>query len=586
MRNPRKWSEQPVYLDNLVNGNNYTLLVDLDEPDLSLRNKPVSVTTWWSGLYRADGRYVNFATDIRAESDAIGAAIRIGSAQVLEPTSQDNATLIGRQAQAHHANSISIGTASISGTPLAVHAGLYDVAPSVAIGSAANARNGGVALGIAAKASDTNDGGTLVFSESGVAIGAHAEATGHRSVAIGAYATVAEGYSYGCAIGYGAAPVMPGEVAIGSWDNHSHVRIPMPGAAVDSASGALRVAGGVSTQDAVISDKPSRFNGTTVAGGPDGAIQIYRLTPPTLTPGLHTIYMGDGITGGSGNWNVVIGDDAVSTGPNIYSVIVGVEASAAIGNGVAVGHRAAASNDGAVAVGKQATAEGDGTVCVGVNTSSAQSNAISIGKNANSAGYEALAIGKNAFTTGGAGTGGASVIALGVGARAGHETNCADSIAIGTSATTNIANGRESIVIGLSATALERRGVAIGPTAQVGRDAVALGSAAQATFQYSVAIGAGAVTASLGQIVLGTALNHNHVNIPMTNAATSTTTGALRVAGGVGIQGALHVGGGIKVAGDITFGSAYVAGAPTPTGYLVVRDVNGVAYKIPAQALI
>jgi hypothetical protein len=32
-------------------------------------------------------------------------------------------------------------------------------------------------------------------------------------------------------------------------------------------------------------------------------------------------------------------------------------------------------------------------------------------------------------------------------------------------------------------------------------------------------------------------------------------------------------------------GNAYVAGAPTATGYIVIKDSTGTSYKIPAQAL-
>ena len=35
----------------------------------------------------------------------------------------------------------------------------------------------------------------------------------------------------------------------------------------------------------------------------------------------------------------------------------------------------------------------------------------------------------------------------------------------------------------------------------------------------------------------------------------------------------------------LKLGNAYVAGAPTATGYIVIKDSTGTSYKIPAVAL-
>ena len=35
----------------------------------------------------------------------------------------------------------------------------------------------------------------------------------------------------------------------------------------------------------------------------------------------------------------------------------------------------------------------------------------------------------------------------------------------------------------------------------------------------------------------------------------------------------------------LKLGNAYTAGAPTPTGYVVIQDSNGTSYKIPAEAV-
>ena len=39
------------------------------------------------------------------------------------------------------------------------------------------------------------------------------------------------------------------------------------------------------------------------------------------------------------------------------------------------------------------------------------------------------------------------------------------------------------------------------------------------------------------------------------------------------------------IKGKLTTDTAYAAGAPTPTGYLVLYDANGTAYKVPAEAV-
>ncbi len=41
----------------------------------------------------------------------------------------------------------------------------------------------------------------------------------------------------------------------------------------------------------------------------------------------------------------------------------------------------------------------------------------------------------------------------------------------------------------------------------------------------------------------------------------------------------------VKIGGSFQVGNAYVAGAPTATGYIVIKDSTGTSYKIPAVAL-
>jgi hypothetical protein len=129
------------------------------------------------------------------------------------------------------------------------------------------------------------------------------------------------------------------------------------------------------------------------------------------------------------------------------------------------------------------------------------------------------------------------------------------------------------------------------------------------------------------------------LKVETTTASTSTSSGALVVSGGVGVAGAVFSGGYVHPGGDSNFyirgtnsgngliygnivsadvgstfrvrnaagsstyldvdssnvtissgvglklGNAYVAGAPTATGYIVIKDSTGTSYKIPAVAL-
>jgi hypothetical protein len=129
------------------------------------------------------------------------------------------------------------------------------------------------------------------------------------------------------------------------------------------------------------------------------------------------------------------------------------------------------------------------------------------------------------------------------------------------------------------------------------------------------------------------------VSVLSSTASTSTSSGALVVSGGVGVAGAVFSGGYVHPGGDSNFyirgtgssnglitgaivsvdtsanfrvrnaagsstyldvdssnvtissgvglklGNAYVAGAPTATGYIVIKDSTGTSYKIPAVAL-
>ncbi len=43
--------------------------------------------------------------------------------------------------------------------------------------------------------------------------------------------------------------------------------------------------------------------------------------------------------------------------------------------------------------------------------------------------------------------------------------------------------------------------------------------------------------------------------------------------------------GDFRITGTLQVGNTYTAGAPTATGYIVIKDSTGTSYKIPAVAL-
>jgi hypothetical protein len=150
----------------------------------------------------------------------------------------------------------------------------------------------------------------------------------------------------------------------------------------------------------------------------------------------------------------------------------------------------------------------------------------------------------------------------------GTATSCNDSIVIGrpdgTGASAVIigrtANGGpNSVVIGHAAVATGSNGTALGK------------SATAAAFSYGCAIGSGATCTAANQIMLGR--SNERVQIPGTEASTDSLTGALRVAGGVGIAGALVVRGGTADASANTIIGASTSAPVTQT--VIIGDLAG-----------
>jgi hypothetical protein len=127
-----------------------------------------------------------------------------------------------------------------------------------------------------------------------------------------------------------------------------------------------------------------------------------------------------------------------------------------------------------------------------------------------------------------------------------------DSVVVGRPDATNA----QSVIIGRIAQATGSQAVAVGRGAIAAGSSTAIGhSATTATYQNSVALGKGATCTAANQIMLGR--SSEHVAVPGTGSATSTTTGALRVAGGIGVVENAVVGGEIR------------AGSTIYTGYLL-----------------
>ncbi len=136
---------------------------------------------------------------------------------------------------------------------------------------------------------------------------------------------------------------------------------------------------------------------------------------------------------------------------------------------------------------------------------------------------------------------------------------------------TSLPPGDESISLGHNAAAASAGSIVIGTgSGGVGLtsdNALALGTDAQVTTSAnalalgagtlvnnhanSVALGYQALTTKANQIVLGAAANHTEVLIPVTTTSTTSATGALVVAGGVGVAENLNVGGFTRTRAEI-----------------------------------
>ena len=129
---------------------------------------------------------------------------------------------------------------------------------------------------------------------------------------------------------------------------------------------------------------------------------------------------------------------------------------------------------------------GEDTVKIGAGATASGTNSVAIGKDSDGAAEDSIAIGRGARIVE---TTAERSIAMGDNAKASQHEGGSDAVAIGTD---SIADGEGSLALGIA-------------THAEGFDSVCLGAAARTsnTHEYSVALGAGAVTSEADQVMLG-----------------------------------------------------------------------------------
>ena len=220
---------------------------------------------------------------------------------------------------------------------------------------------------------------------------------------------------------------------------------------------------------------------------------------------LTDLFSGGGVKLPAGNnlEQPVIGTGATGTGP--YSVAIGKNATGAELSSVAIGSGATGAQSCSVAIGSGATGAGLSSVAIGDGAKGTEISSVAIGDGAKGTGTWSVAIGDGATGNG------SFSVAIGNGASV--DTSAASSIAVGDCAK---ARGKKSIAIGNSAasgnysialgqsTVAQEYGTALGDDAEAGQHSVAVGSSAIANGDgNNVAIGDGASALGEGGVAIG-----------------------------------------------------------------------------------
>jgi hypothetical protein len=363
----------------------------------------------------------------------------------------------------------------------------------------------------------------------------------------------------------GAASAFSGGIVTGA------VNITNSTASTNSATGALKVGGGVG----IIGDVYA-----------DGIVYMYDATSLTYSPVLTSASGGynGGIIGGTVYVNNSTASTSFSTGALRVRGGVGIQGDLNVGpdatfNGIRIG-RGANSGLGSntnVAFGGYGSAgdiplasniSGLYNIAIGFKTLSSTTNSSSntgVGYNAmgsKTSGDSNTAVGSNTLTNNNNG----SNTAVGAGAM---QTATGDtSTALGHDALT-ASSGSGNIGIGFIA----------GQLLLTGNNNVIIGSNSGSTIDGTsnnilICDGAGNIR------IKATGLSGD-INITSSTTSTTTTTGALTVSGGVGIAGAANIGGATNIAGVVKFTSG-TASTLTTDGALVVTGGVGVSGDVRA----
>jgi hypothetical protein len=267
------------------------------------------------------------------------------------------------------------------------------------------------------------------------------------------------------------------------------------------------------------------------------------------------------------NSDLKVNDLTVGKGAANNTTLLGFEAGAALTssgtNNVAVGYQALTANT-----------SGNGNVAVG----SIAGSSLTSGASNVALGNQALRNATTGFSNTAIGAGSLSALTdasgnIGIGSSSGSKLTTGDyNINIGSSAGTNIGSGsvgnttgNYSIMIGT-----QTRPAADGETNQI---VIAGGGSGILT------TGLGSNTTLIGSSATTTAQIMGDLTLPRTTASTSTTTGALKVGGGVGIAGALNVGTTATITGATTISST-TSSTSTTTGALKVAGGAGIVENL------
>jgi hypothetical protein len=288
----------------------------------------------------------------------------------------------------------------------------------------------------------------------------------------------------------------------------------------------------------------------------------------------------NGLTAGKGtnslNENTALGVNA------LFGNNSGAGANTAVGHSTLKANTSGSYNTGIGFYALNANSTGNNNTAVGynslvVNTGSSNTAVGSNSLSANISGQNNAAFGFAANQTNSAGSNNA---AFGYGALS--QSTASDNTAVGYQAGNRITSGAKNIFVGSKAGTNAGSGTTLNET---GLNSVLIGwdvrPAANGDTNEIVlsgyngtagTVGLGSNTTLIGSSATTDTRIMGALSLPSTTTSTSTTTGALKVAGGAGIVENLNVGGNTKITGTIE-----IDGGSPGLGKVLVSDANGLA---------